>query len=74
MAKRINKEQNLELIFKSLLELEKGITNKEVAQLIFQRGSATTKRVKVDTYDQVNKAVLKWFKGQDTKMFLSMVC
>ena len=62
MAKRINKEQNLELIFKSLLELEKGITNKEVAQLIFQRGSAATKRVKVDTYDQVNKAVLKWFK------------
>ena len=27
----------------------------------FQKGSATTKRLKVDTYDQVNKAVLKWF-------------
>ena len=34
MAKRINKEQNLELKFKSLLELEKDITNKEAAQLI----------------------------------------
>ena len=28
----------------------------------FQQGNATTKRVKTDTYDQVNKAVLKWFK------------
>ena len=27
----------------------------------FQKGNATTKRLKVDTYDQVNKAVLKWF-------------
>ena len=27
----------------------------------FPKGSATTKRLKVDTYDQVNKAVLKWF-------------
>ena len=27
----------------------------------FQKGSATTKRIKVGTYDQVNKAVLKWF-------------
>ena len=27
----------------------------------FQKGSATTKRLKVDTYDQVSKAVLKWF-------------
>ena len=27
----------------------------------FQNASATTKRLKVDTYDQVNKAVLKWF-------------
>ena len=27
----------------------------------FQKGSATTKRLKVDTYDQVNKAVLKLF-------------
>ena len=27
----------------------------------FQKGSATTKRLKVYTYDQVNKAVLKWF-------------
>ena len=64
------------------MELEKGKSNKEVAQLFgvpaktlstweknkdkifeaFQQGSATTKRVKVDTYDQVNKAVLKWFK------------
>ena len=28
----------------------------------FTQGSALEKRVKVDTYDQVNKAVLKWFK------------
>ena len=27
----------------------------------FQKGSATTKRLKVDTYDQVNKGVLKGF-------------
>ena len=27
----------------------------------FQKGSAATKRLKVDTYDQVNKAILKWF-------------
>ena len=27
----------------------------------FQKGSATTKRLKFDTYDQVNNAVLKWF-------------
>ena len=64
------------------MELEKGKTNKEVAQLFgvpastlstwrnnkgkifqaFQQESVTTKSVKVNTYDQVNKAVLKWFK------------
>ena len=27
-----------------------------------QQGSDTIKRVKVDTYDQVNQAVLKWLK------------
>ena len=27
----------------------------------FQKGSATTKRLKVDIYDQVSKGVLKWF-------------
>ena len=83
MAKSIHKEQNLELIYKALLELEKGKTNKEVAQLFgvpantlstwkknkdkifqaFQQGSATMKRVKIDTYDQVNEAVLKWVKS-----------
>ena len=65
------------------MELEKGKTNKEVAQLFgvpantlstwkknkdkifqaFQQGSATMKRVKIDTYDQVNEAVLKWVKS-----------
>ena len=79
MAKRLHKEQNLELKYKALLELEKGKTNKEVAQLFsvpantlstwkknkdkifqaFQQGRPTTKRVKVDTYDQVNKAMLE---------------
>ena len=33
MAKRLHKEQNLELKYKTLSELEKGKTNKEVAQL-----------------------------------------
>ena len=81
MAKRLHKGQNLELKYKAFLELEKGKTNEEVAQLFgvpahtlsvwkknknkifqaFQQRSATTKRVKVDTYDQVNKAGLKWF-------------
>ena len=85
MAKRLHKEQNLELKYEALLELEKGKTNKEVAQLFglpantlstwkknkdkifqaFQQGSATTKRVNVDTYDQVGKVVLKWFKGSE---------
>ena len=74
MWKRPQKEQNLELKYKTLLELEKDKTNKEVAQLfgkrihiksvrLFRKGSATTKTVKVDTYDQVNKAVLKGLKG-----------
>ena len=82
MEKGLHKKQNLELKQKTLLELEKDKTNKEVAQLFgvlantlstwkknkdkifqaFQQGSATTNRVKVDTYDQVSKAVLKWFK------------
>lgn len=29
----------------------------------FQAGSVSNKRVKADTYEQVNKAVLQWFKG-----------
>ena len=82
MGKRLHKEQNLELKYKAWLDLEKGKTNKEVAQLfgvpantlstwkknkdktfqVFQQGSSKTKRVKVDTYDQVNRAVLKRFK------------
>ena len=33
MAQRLYKEQNLELKYKALLELEKDKTNKEVAQL-----------------------------------------
>ena len=36
--------------------------NKDKIFEAFQEGSATTKRVKVDTYGQVNKAALKWFK------------
>ena len=36
--------------------------NKDKMFQAFQQGSATTKRVKVDTYDQVNKAALKCFK------------
>ena len=87
MAKRLHKEQKLELKYKALLELGKGKTNKEVAQLFgvpantlstcknnkdkifraFQQGSATTKRVKIDTYDQVNKAALKLSKRLRSK-------
>ena len=33
MAKRLHKEQNLEPKYEALLELEKGKTNKKVAQL-----------------------------------------
>ena len=33
MAKRLHKEQILELKYKALMQLEKGKTNKEVAQL-----------------------------------------
>ena len=36
--------------------------NKDKILQAFQQGNATTKRVKTDTYDQVNKAVLKWLK------------
>ena len=35
--------------------------NKDKACEAFQKRSATTKVVRVHTYDQVNKAVLKWF-------------
>ena len=71
----------MEIKYKALLKLEKGKSNKEVAESFgvpantlstwkeskdkvfkaFQKGSAKTKRLKVGTYDQVNKAVLKWF-------------
>ena len=60
------------------MELEKHKNNKEVAQLfekkihiksvrLFSKGSPTTKRVTVDTYDQVSKVVLKWFKRLRSK-------
>ena len=69
MGKRLHKEQNLELKYKALLDLEKGKTNKEVAQLFGVPANTLStwkknkdKRVKVDTYDQVNRAVLKRFK------------
>ena len=35
--------------------------NKSKIVEVFQSRGASTKRVKVDTYDQVNKAVLQWF-------------
>ena len=51
--------------------------NKDKISQTFQQGSATTKRVKFDTYEQVNKAVLKWFnmlrsKNHCKKMKFSM--
>ena len=36
--------------------------NKDKIFQAFQQESATMKRVKLDTYHQVNKTVLKWFK------------
>ena len=48
--------------------------NKDKMFQAFQQGSATTERVKVDTYDQVNKAALKCLKRLKSEMFLSMVC
>ena len=81
MAKRLHIDQKLETKYKALLELEKGKSNKEVAQSFgippntlstwkkskekvfeaYKNGNAKTKRMKPDTYEQVNKAVLKWF-------------
>ena len=76
MAKRLHKEHKLEIKYKALLELDKEVAksfgvpantlstwkkSKDKVFEAFQKGSATTKRLKVDTYDQVNKAVLKWF-------------
>ena len=78
--KRMHNEHTLKIKYKTLMELQKGKTNKEVAILfgvpsntlstwkknkskIFEayekKGSTSTKRVKVDIYDQVNKAVLQ---------------
>ena len=36
--------------------------NKDKIFQALQQKSATTQRVKVENYDQVEKAVLKWFK------------
>ena len=41
--------------------------NKDKIFQAFQQRSATTKMVKVDTYDQVNKTVPKWFKRLRSK-------
>ena len=69
VIKRVHKEVTLELKYKALVELDKGKTNKEVALLfgippntLSKAGSVSNKRVKADTYEQVNKAVLQWFK------------
>ena len=43
MTKRLHKEQNLELKYKSLLEQEKGKTNKEVVQLFGVPANALSK-------------------------------
>ena len=81
MSKRHRVDQKLETKYKALVELEKGKSNKEVAQSFgitpntlstwkknkekvfeaYNKGNAKTKRMKSDTYEQVNNAVLKWF-------------
>ena len=81
MSKRHRVDQKLETKYKALVELEKGKSNKEVAQSFgippntlstwkknkekvfeaYNKGNAKTKRMKSDTYKQVNNAVLKWF-------------
>ena len=43
--------------------------NKDKIFQAFQQESATTKRVKLDTYHQVNKTVLKWFKRLRSENF-----
>ena len=79
MAKRLHVEQKLETKYKALLELEKGKSNKEVAEFFsippntlstwkknkekiyqaYENWIAKIKRIKQDTYEPVNKAVLK---------------
>ena len=90
MAKRLHIDQKLETKYKALLELEKGKSNKEVAQSFgippntlstwkkskekvfeaYKNENAKTKRIKPDTYEQVNKAALKWFTRIRADMFL----
>ena len=54
MAKRLHKEQNLELKYKALLELQEGKTNKEVAQLF---------GVRVNTFSTWKKNKVKIFQA-----------
>ena len=81
MSKRYRVDQKLETKYKALVELEKGKSNKEVAQSFgippntlstwkknkekvfeaYKKRNAKTKRMKSDTYEQVNNDVLKWF-------------
>ena len=44
-----------------LIPFRLGKKSKDKIFEAFQKRSATTKRLKVDTYDKVSKAVLKWF-------------
>ena len=93
MATRLHKEEKLKLKQKGLLELEKGKTNEEVAQLFsvpvntlftwrtnkdkifqaFKQGRASRKMVMMPMIKST-KLCSNGLKGQDPKMFLSVVC
>ena len=93
MATRFHKEEKLKLKQKGLLELEKGKTNEEVAQLFsvpvntlftwrtnkdkifqaFKQGRASRKMVMMPMIKST-KLCSNGLKGQDPKMFLSVVC
>ena len=64
MAKRLHKEQNLELKYKALLDLEKGKSNKELAQLFGVQANTllTWKKIKVKSFRFFSKGVIrrKW--------------
>ena len=95
MSKRHRVDQKLETKYKALVELEKGKSNKEVAQSFgippntlstwkknkekvfeaYNKGNAKTKRMKSDTYEQVNNAFLlaKKLKRHFLSIFLIII-
>ena len=48
------------LVFRQI-HFQHGKKNKEKVFEAYKKGNTKTKRMKSDTYEQVNNAVLKWF-------------